>query len=114
MVSGDAGKSAACSRDFVGHGSRFFAGTGLANEDVLGEAASYWHGRTANGERLAVIAIPPLASKDLVTNLNVDMRRGIHGGKTGRGAFLELLVVRVNIFNDTAEVIAVAGCDAGG
>ncbi len=74
MVSGDAGKSAACSRDFVGQGGGFLAGAGLANEDVLREATGNRHSDAADGEGCAVIAITPLASKNLVARLNEDVR----------------------------------------
>ena len=39
LVGGNTGEGAACSRDFVGQDSGFFADAGLANEDVLSEAA---------------------------------------------------------------------------
>ena len=75
MVRSDAGESAASSRGFVGHGSGFFAGARLANEDILCEAAGNRHGNTSDGEGRAVIAISPLASKDFVAHLKVDVRR---------------------------------------
>ena len=75
LVGGDAGESAACSCNFVGHSSRFFAGARLANEDILCEAAGNRHGNTSDGEGRAVIAISPLASKDFVAHLKVDVRR---------------------------------------
>jgi hypothetical protein len=74
LVSGDAGKSAACSRNFVGQGGGFLAGAGLANEDVLREATGNRHGDAADGEGCAVIAITPLALKNLVTRLNKNVR----------------------------------------
>ena len=82
MVGGDAGESAARSRNFVGQGRGFFAGAGLANEDVLSEAAGNRHGDAADREGRAVIAVSPLAPKHLVPNLKMDVR-GVNVGVAG-------------------------------
>lgn len=113
MVRGEAGESRARSRDFVGQGSGLFAGAGLADEDVLSKAAANRHCDTADCEGRAVIAISPLTSKHLVAYLR-RREEGPVGGAVARakGCCLELLVIRVNIFDDAAEVVSAERWDA--